>query len=768
MSIIKNLRSLKSAAVLAERTARSDSLGFARFNLIYGFNGSGKSTLSRIYSTLQQGRQHQRLPEGCTFEIEMDDGKIYRCPDQLGGIEQRICVFNADFVDENLQWGTGRANPVFYIGQEQAELAGELSKLEQTVPTARQKQTGETKVATEKEKAFGLLKRERARAISDRLRLTGRKYEAPNLASDYETVAFNADSVLLPKALDDATSLSARSAPLPKVTVIEFDDTPIEVMASATADFAGQTIGSVLIAELERYPAMVPWMKAGHEFHIEHDLESCLYCGETIPEQRKKLLTAAFDDRLATFIESVADAHRRAEQILEALTAASGSAPEVTSISPELQTAYQAARSLLVRQMDAASDLMKLTLGILRAKLATPTAIVENRLPPMEKVRESCNLLKSTRTEVNNLIVQHNEQVDDFARHQEEARLSIRRHFLAEGASDYADLRTEVGAASMAADEAKAELTKLLNDIETLKAKVREHGPAAARVNELVKSYLGHGELTISPIAEGYELHRHSQLVRGAPSEGEKTAIALCYFLSTLESDGRKLEDVIVVIDDPISSLDTKAMNFACALIRNRVSQAAQLFVLTHNQHCMNEFKKAWKGWAYPRNKDTAPTARLLYVDVSVPTGTNIRSSSIIEMPPLLREYDSEYHFLFQKVLQFEAAGAAHSDYAFMMPNVIRRVLDVFLAFRMPRNGPLIDKIKELCKGDTSLDVERMIALERLSQVESHSDSLDDLVTHSSMTVEEAHDANAALLVMMEKLDSEHLKGLRKYCRLPT
>jgi hypothetical protein len=100
-----------------------------------------------------------------------------------------------------------------------------------------------------------------------------------------------------------------------------------------------------------------------------------------------------------------------------------------------------------------------------------------------------------------------------------------------------------------------------------------------------------------------------------------------------------------------------------------------------------------------------------------------------------------------------------------MMPNVIRRVLEVFLAFRIPRNGPLIDKIKELCKGDHSLDAARMIALERLSQVESHSDNLDDLVAHSSMTLEEAFDANAALLVLMGKVDSAHLTGLRKYCK---
>src|SRR6187402_1668023 len=66
------------------------------------------------------------------------------------------------------------------------------------------------------------------------------------------------------------------------------------------------------------------------------------------------------------------------------------------------------------------------------------------------------------------------------------------------------------------------------------------------------------------------------------------------------------------------------------------------LFVLTHNLQCMNEFSKAWKGKARPpAGKD--PTATFLYIDVTIPKGEHRRSSGIIEMSKLLREYDSEF-----------------------------------------------------------------------------------------------------------------------------
>jgi wobble nucleotide-excising tRNase len=202
-------------------------------------------------------------------------------------------------------------------------------------------------------------------------------------------------------------------------------------------------------------------------------------------------------------------------------------------------------------------------------------------------------------------------------------------------------------------------------------------------------------------------------------------------------------------------------MNYACSLIRSRLALAAQIFFLTHNQHCMNEFKKAWRN----QTKAEPPTATLLYLDVSMPHGSEARSARIIELPPQLSAYDSEYHFLCHKLLQFESAGSGYSEYWFMMPNVMRRVLDIFLAFKVPGSHPLQQKLELLAKKYPDIDDVRIKALDRLIQVESHSDSLDDLISHSSMTIEETRDANAALLELMAASDADHTKAIRKQCK---
>ena len=103
-----------------------------------------------------------------------------------------------------------------------------------------------------------------------------------------------------------------------------------------------------------------------------------------------------------------------------------------------------------------------------------------------------------------------------------------------------------------------------------------------------------------------------------------------------------------------------------------------------------------------------------------------------------------------------------------MMPNVKRRVLEVFLAFKVPGSSPIKDKLARLCKEHPEIDATRITALERLSQVESHSDNLDDLIGHSSMTIEEARDANAALLALMNVADKNHTIAIRKQCKAAT
>lgn len=759
MAIIQNIRQLKNAGVLAERRAATASLELKRYNLIYGFNGAGKSTLSRVFASLQHGAQHGRLPANCNFEIEMDDGTKYACPKSLTGLEKRVCVFNHDFIAASLRWEAGAANPIFYIGADQADAAEQLKAKESEFPTLKVAAEGKANVLKERETAFTQFKRQLAREVSDRLRQPGR-YEATQLMGDFARGTDPAHK-LNDADLDAAATTSQRADPPAKVDPVNVPVDGILDACSAALGLTPQSIGSVVVAGLADHPEMVPWVRAGHQYHLARGLTTCLHCGEQVSDARRELLTSAFDDKLNAFIAAINDGVSNATEVLRQLDMAVAAIPAAAQLSAEFQPTFEASATVLSVALSEIRPHLVSAMEALKERQTKPTTPLTSALPPLKEIQERITQLIGHCAAVNAVIAQHAAMVDDFTKHQNAARLTIRQHFIALNKEAIDAHQASIDAATGEKQVADAAVGRLESEIKTLRMTVQEHGQAAEKINALVRSYLGHEELTIVPVEEGYELHRHGTLVQGPPSEGEKTAIALCYFLSTLEAEDRKIRDLIVVIDDPVSSLDTKAMNYACGLVRSRLNNAAQVIVLTHNQQCLNEFRKAWKG----KTAGDKPTARLLYIDVAIPQATMTRTATIVDLPKQLREYDSEYHFLFQKVLQFEAADTGHFDYAFLMPNVLRRVLEIFLAFKVPRDGNLADKLKTLRERKDKLDLDRLNALERLSQVESHSDSLDDLIAISSMTIEESRDASAALIYLMKEVDEHHLGDLRKYCK---
>ena len=641
---IKRIRSMKGVGILANKAAKDAMPEFRRFNLVYGFNGSGKSTLSRIFASLQAGTMSGLLPEGSVFEVDMQDGSTYPSKN-LSGLEKTVCVFNDDFIGEHLQWEKGLAKSIFYISKEQADVAEQLRAAEASLPLREEAKESAEKLRKERDKTFKTYCTERAKVVHGALQLGSRKFEAPQLKSDYENIPYDEKSLLGAdniKTLQGFIRLAAPPPPLAKVNLTS-DNLAIVEKARVLAE---ASIGKVVLEELEQHPAMVPWIKQGHDYHAKNGLDACLLCGSDFTSARKDQLAAALDDKIASLMTELQTVERNGTRASEELDSAFRSCPKATELDLSLQADYGAAQEKFAEAAARAKQLLTKAAKAISARLQKPTTPIAHQLPDAGEVQTTFDTLSAALKDVNTAIDKHNKAAGDFNARQDAARLSLKKHYLSEGATDYTSLRKAVADGERDISNLEVEVRDLIAQIAGLSSKLHEHGPAAEKLTKLVRAYLGHGELTVIAANEGYELHRNGNLVKGAPSEGEKTAIALCYFLCTLESEGRNIKDLIVVIDDPISSLDTKAMNYACALVRSRLEGAAQVIVLTHNQHCMNEFKKAWKNRAYPRNKDTDPTATLLFLDVVLSAAQGTRTSNLVEMSALLREYDSEYHFL--------------------------------------------------------------------------------------------------------------------------
>ena len=146
----------------------------------------------------------------------------------------------------------------------------------------------------------------------------------------------------------------------------------------------------------------------------------------------------------------------------------------------------------------------------------------------------------------------------------------------------------------------------------------------------------------------GYVLVRHG-VPADSLSEGERTALALLYFLKSLGDRRFDLKEGVVVLDDPVSSLDANALYLAFSYIRQRAQDAAQLFLLTHNF----TFFRQVRNWFYhlrgqkKRDINQRP-ARFYMLDRVV--DADPRRTAIRPLDPLLEQYESEYHYLFAYV----------------------------------------------------------------------------------------------------------------------
>ena len=112
----------------------------------------------------------------------------------------------------------------------------------------------------------------------------------------------------------------------------------------------------------------------------------------------------------------------------------------------------------------------------------------------------------------------------------------------------------------------------------------------------------------------------------------------------------------VVVLDDPVSSLDAQALYLAFAFIKERTKKVAQLFIFTHNWSLFRLVRR-WFGelnqWKEKAQESEAARFYMLECDVE----KDPRTSTLKPLDRLLRDHESEYQYLFSRVRE-----AAHRD----------------------------------------------------------------------------------------------------------
>lgn len=764
---VDRLNSLRNYRVFKDFTWPAGLMSFGQFSLIYGWNGSGKTSISSLFRNCQDGV----APEG---DVELlVDGKAIKGVDFPAAPFPPIRVFNRDFVDRTVfEDPNGQLPPVYVVSDDgkakQTQLEVLRQELKDTAAVLAETQRNEIRIKSASDKFCT----DRARTI--RSLLLGdpeySNYEAPRFRNRVRHVAEgeNDRTALSTEQREtfETTMRSALMAPIPKPNFVGLD---LGELSSSVLERVQQNVVAQTLTSLVDDRELAAWVQHGLGLHKD-DAPTCRFCESPMPAGRIDALRGHFNDKVRTLQQEL-ESVRSAVQILVSV-ARSLPIPVAELLYPHLREEY----GLNVERVNVYAAMvlsyLKRLLRLIREKLNSPFAEVDVQLNYfIEGVDEPGDAIWDAQTlsahaeiahtnaaalfEISKLIAEHNRVTSNFQAEAAAARVALEEDELLKAVPEW-------NQHEQLADDAETErlvkgmlLDKLNGQVSELAASIKDHRPAAVLLTAQMAQYLGRKELTFDFKDTGYLIRRNGEPALHL-SEGERTAIAFVYFLNSLTDESFMREKGVVVIDDPVSSLDQNSLYCAFGYMQEHTAGIAQLIVLTHNFSFFRLVKNWFNhegGTKAIRNGSYVPEKSKFaqfYMLRSKGEGVN-RTSTLAVLDSLLHKHESEYHYLFSKVVEAsKIEGEANLEEMYGMPNIARRLVEGFLAFRVPGGGELRQTVRSL-KGDVATHA-RIV---RFLNAHSHKDRIDDGEGDASL-LSETPAIMRAVLGYMELNDKEH------------
>jgi wobble nucleotide-excising tRNase len=707
---------------------------FKKLNFIYGRNYSGKTTLSRVARCLETGR----LPPNFAapqFAVRTSTGEVTQV--QLPSADHALRVYNRDFIDDHLSIlrnSAGNVTPFAVLGSENREIAAQIEARELQLGSA-ETQRGlrhdlEQSRVTGADAAMALSREENTlqaalsrKALSEEAGIKHKtslykdpNYNVPKLKADVASVHASSMVPLDTKVRAELETLCAERA-LPGIAKLDqFDDKWIAIAGTANTLLTRHIRPTAALQDLLADATLQSWVKEGIGHH-RNRRTTCGFCRSDLPPGLWQKLDAHFNQEsqalssdLTACIVAI-EAERTAAQAIKRIAKIAVYA----SLQPELEAHDDALTAAIAAYVD--------NLGALAASLRARERDIFTNQPPIV-VLDNMEPIRVAITAINKVVDASTGKTTTLEVEQREAlqtlRLSEVAEFMAEVSLD--TLETNVEAATAVSNTRRAEYRALEtrireaeNEIAELRTQLKDERLGAEAVNRYLGNHFGHASLRLDAVEDPQTAIYTFRIRRGNAdaynlSEGECSLVAFCYFLAKLddtESQGKKL---IVWIDDPISSLDGNHIFFAFSLLESRLAapivgadgklvldvagkktyRYEQLFIATHNL----EFLKYLKRLSAPKND---------HAHFVVLSGTG--GSVVHVMPKYLREYITEFNFLFGEICVCatpENEATFHNSF-YNFGNNLRKFLEAYLFFKYPFT-------KEGSENDYKTRVERFFA----------------------------------------------------------
>lgn len=698
--MIKSISKLKNFGIFQDYTSNADLSDFNRYNLFYGWNGSGKSTLSSLFECIERKEQspEHTLSE---WDIEIEGGRITHSSTNTNSLNIR--VFNKNFIEKNIFTPNDKIKGIVYISEEQGN---DKKTLEQKEPILKSKNNRKKEVCIElngnpeDKKAKGLITlndkflSDAAKSIKANFKII--EIEDSRLLNYDKTklalfITQNEASIKASKntlSVAEIEHLSKSIKPQEKVKIDDslmskYNTSVYEKIVERVKELQNATIATKAIERLRENPIIANWVYQGIQDDIHaKDATNCEFCGQLLPENRIAELNKHFSDEF----EKLKEALSKGIEWIE-YNKIKAEFPHDTLLYDEFQPDYKKAQERHNQIIHSINTKIEEWKTVLEEKQGNPFEI------PQKTINEIAQLeieeYDKSYDDICTLIDNHNKKFLGLEEVVKKNKHKLELHYVSEEVAtfDYFKKLEDIQKLQEEQTRLNANINQLETEIKQLKDNLSNEVIGATEFNNMLWKFLGRNDLSLDRRADGGYLvkrNNNEEAKSRSLSEGERSAIALVYFIAKLKEDGNKIEDTIVVIDDPISSFDSNHLFHANFFIKNECDNALQLFVLTHNFHFFT-LQKEWIKGKIGKDANSKNINLFCIYLIKPKLENNVRNGNIENADNILSQFDSEYHLLFSEVKKF--CDNPQLDYitTHTIANICRQLLESFLSFKYGR-----------------------------------------------------------------------------------
>lgn len=681
--MIKRIKRIKNLGIFADYAWDTALPDFKRYNIIYGWNGCGKTTFSSLFQSFRSGQAEKFL------ELEYDFESTSGTFKQGTQYSREIRVFNQDYIAKNVQLLSGTAKSIYILGEENKKIIDKIEFDEKEVEKSK------IKIKEFKEN-YEEGKKDRNKRFTDIARIISsnssgeatRRYDRRDAEEAFNRLI---DKELLTDADIKKHNLTLRQlekALIGNLNQLNFSfrnkkssiENVLEEIGKTSKDLCVETVETIIIDRLKGNHDISRWVEDGIAIHSAHESTKCEFCNQTLPENRISELTKYFneaDKRLKDEIDMVLAELRTVYSLIDGIRPV-----DKANLYEEIQVEYQSLVEELENEKKKILGKITEIAEILKDKKMKTTESLSI------KVNIDATSLVDLMRKIDDQIVKHNNKTSNFKIEKKSAQKALESHYLSTIFDEIKVLNIKIKKSRKNFEEEIKKLTVLNKNIVENKSKISSSHKACKSINDGLATFLGRDEISFEVEGDGYVIKRNGKIATNL-SEGEKTAIAFVYFTVHLQDQDFNIKEGILVVDDPISSLDSNSLFQAFSFLKNAVKDARQVFILTHNF----DFLKLLLYWL---KHGSIKSQRSLYM-ITNPYVNGERIALITKLDKTLEEHESEYHYLFKKLYTYVSDGADGTiESAYNMPNMSRKLMETFLMFRVPNNQNYYDKLETL------------------------------------------------------------------------